>query len=131
MRVEPAPELAEAVAAETAPGMGPQQCDGARAAQGKLDGLANLFEILIRSVKLNPGWLGAYKQVMAMLAQGQIQHVHQVSQIGAMYAHMGSGMVQQDLPSWYGRQDIWGRSDQGRSEWSQSVETYSAPQRGA
>ena len=101
-----------------------------RAAEGKLDDLAGLYEILIRSIKVNPQWMGVYEQVIGMLAQGQIHHVYQIAQLGSMYAQTGTGFGLQDQPSWFGRQQVWGGSGEEGGEWIGAVQSYRDPYQG-
>jgi hypothetical protein len=101
-----------------------------RAGQGRLDATADLFQVLLRSLKPNTRWKAAYEQVITQLAQAQIRHIRQVGQIGSMYAQMGAQMRQENLEGWYGRQDIYDRLSHDWSETIRGVETYYDPYKG-
>jgi hypothetical protein len=101
-----------------------------RAGQGKLDATADLFQVMVRSLKVYPQWKAAYEQVITQLAQAQIRHIHHVGQIGNMYAQMGAQMRQENLDSWYGRQDVYDRLSHDWSETIRGVETYYDPYKG-
>jgi hypothetical protein len=89
-----------------------------RAAAGKLDSMADLFSVMIRSVKTNPEWYAMFKTVVQQLAQGQIAHIHQMGKIGEIYAQAGSQMREQNLRDWYDRQAVYDRLS---TDWSRTI----------
>ncbi len=101
-----------------------------RTGAGKLDAAGDLFQTILRSIKVNPAWKAAYDQVIAQLAQAQIRHIRQIGQIGSMYARMGAQMREENLEGWYGRQEIYDRLSQDWSEAIRGVETYYDPYKG-
>jgi len=103
---------------------------GFRAGEGQLEGATELFEIMVRSLKLNPAWTSAYEQTITGLAQGQIQHMGAIGQIGRDYAATGAQMRQENLQGWYGKHEVWDRLSRERSEAIRGVETYYDPYTG-
>jgi hypothetical protein len=71
--------------------------------------------------------MAVYEQTVTGLAQGQIQHMGAVGQIGRQYAAMGAQMRQENLQSWYGKHEVWDRLSRERSEAIRGVETYHDP----
>jgi ABC-type transporter Mla MlaB component len=53
----------------------------ARAADGQLDGLADLFQTMISSLRLNPQWFMRYQQCQQALIRGEIHHIAQIGQV--------------------------------------------------
>jgi hypothetical protein len=104
---------------------------GFRAAEGRLDALADLFGTMVRSIKVNPAWMAAYEQTITGLAQAQIRHIQQIGQIGRNYAQMGAQMREENLQSWYGKHEVWDRLARERSESIRGVETYYDPYKGS
>jgi len=101
-----------------------------RAGQGKLDAAADLFTVMIRSLKVNPAWKAAYEQVITQLAQAQIGHIKQIGQIGAQYAEMGAQMREENLQGFYERGASGDRRSKDWSETIRDVETYYDPYKG-
>lgn len=101
-----------------------------RGGAGKLEATKDLFEVLVRSIKVNRQWKAAYEQVVTALAQGQISHIRIIGQIGSQYAQAGAQMRAENLEGFYARsasQDHYSR------EWSEAirgVETYWDPNKG-
>jgi hypothetical protein len=52
------------------------------------------------------------------MAQRQIQHIHNIGQIGQMYAQAGSQMRQQNLNDWSARQKTYDRLS---TDWSREI----------
>jgi hypothetical protein len=57
-----------------------------RAWPGLLDASMDLNKVMIGSFQLNPNWYAAFKSIAQFMAQRQIQHIHNIGQIGQMYA---------------------------------------------
>ncbi len=101
-----------------------------RAGEGKLDAVADLFQTLVRSLKVNPHWKAAYEHVITQLAQAQIRHIHQIGQISRQYAQWSDQMRQESMESWYGRQAVYDRLATDWSETIRGVESYYDPYKG-
>lgn len=101
-----------------------------RAAAGKLDIMAELYLLMIRSLRTNPQWYAAFKSVAQMMAQQQIQRIHHIGQIGQMYAQAGSQMREQNLNDWYARQEVYDRLATEHSRQIRDVDAYFDPNRG-
>jgi hypothetical protein len=89
-----------------------------RAALGLLDATGNLFKLMIGSFQPNPNWYAAFKSIAQYMAQRQIQHIHNIGQIGQMYAQAGSQMREQNLSDWYARQQTYDRLS---TDWSRTI----------
>ena len=101
-----------------------------REVEDALVATADLFQVIVRSLKVNAQWKAAYEQVIAQLAQAQIRHIRHVGQIGSMYAQTGAQIRQENLDSWYGRQEVYDRLSHDWSETIRGVETYYDPYKG-
>jgi len=97
---------------------------------GKLDATTELFDVMVRSIKVNSQWKAAYERIITQLAQRQISHIRMISQIGRQYAQMGAEMREENLQSWYGKHETWDRLARERSEQIRDVETYWDPHKG-
>jgi hypothetical protein len=89
-----------------------------RSAPGLLDATMDLYKVMIGSFQLNPNWYAAFKSIAQYMAQRQIQHIHNIGQIGQMYAQTGSQMRQQNLNDWYARQQTYDRLS---TDWSREI----------
>lgn len=101
-----------------------------RAGAGKLDSMADLFEVMIHSIKVNPEWYAAIKGLSQQLISQQMTHIRSIGQIGSMIAQQSSEMREQNLNDWYRRQEI---RDEGMTRWSRQfrgVEGFYDPNRG-
>ncbi len=89
-----------------------------RAAPGLLDATMDLYKVMVASFQINPNWYAAFKSIAQYMAQRQIQHIHNIGQIGQMYAEAGSQMRQQNLNDWYARQQTYDRLS---TDWSREI----------
>jgi hypothetical protein len=89
-----------------------------RAASGMLDASMDLYKVMVASFQVNPNWYAAFKSIAQYMAQRQIQHIHNIGQIGQMYAQAGSQMRQQNLNDWYARQQTYDRLS---TDWSREI----------
>jgi hypothetical protein len=101
-----------------------------RAAAGKLDTMADLFGIMLRSLKVNPEWYAAFKSIAQALAQAQIQRIHHIGQIGQIYAQTGREIRQQNLNDFYARQATYDRLSTDWSRTIRDVDGFYDPNRG-
>jgi hypothetical protein len=91
-----------------------------RAAAGRLDSTADLFGVMIGSFHLNPEWYAAYKSIVQILAQQQIQRIRTIGQLGYLYAQAGR---EQNLRDWYARQEVY---DRLATDWSRTIRSVDA-----
>lgn len=89
-----------------------------RALAGRLDSMADLFGLMLRSLKVNPQWYAAFKSVAQTLIQRQIQHIHSIGQMGAIYAQTGREMREENLQQFYANQAI---HDRLTTDWSRTI----------
>jgi hypothetical protein len=101
-----------------------------RALAGKLDGMADLFGVMLRSLKANPEWSAAVRCIVQQLAQMQIQQIHHIGQIGEIYARTGREMREQNLNDFYARQATYDRLSTDWSRTIRDVDAFYDPNRG-
>ena len=89
-----------------------------RAAAGRLDGLADLFRVLAHSIRLNPQWHVRCQQVIQYLVQNQIQHIRNIGQISRMISQTAAEAREDQLASYYHRQQVM---DRLATDWSQTI----------
>lgn len=94
-----------------------------RALAGKLDGMADLFGVMLRSLKANPEWTTAVRCIAQQLAQMQIQQIRHIGQIGEIYASTGRKMREQNLNDFYSRQATYDRLS---TDWSRTIRDVDA-----
>ncbi len=98
-----------------------------RARRGQLDTLSELFDVMIRSVKLNPAWFAAYQQVQQQLVAGVIRSHQQVAQISRQISANADQITDGMLDSWRERQAAFDRISEGWSEATRGVDSYVDP----
>lgn len=101
-----------------------------RAGAGKLDSMADLFEVMIRSIQINPEWYAAIKGLSQQLISRQITHIRHIGQIGTIIAQQSAELRQQGLNDWYRRQEI---RDEGMTKWTRQyrgLDGFYDPNRG-
>jgi hypothetical protein len=89
----------------------------------------DLYKVMVASFQINPNWYAAFKSIAQYMAQRQIQHIHNIGQIGQMYAQAGSQMRQQNLNDWYARQQTYDRLSTDWSREIRGVEAFFDPHR--
>jgi hypothetical protein len=77
-----------------------------RSGEGRLDATADLWRTVGSSFRANPTWQSACEQIAVALCQNQIQSIRQIGEFGRAYAQQGSAMRDDNLNSWYQRQEI-------------------------
>lgn len=98
-----------------------------RAAAGRLDQMANLFSVMIGSVRPNPQWYAAFKAIARQLSQMQVQHIRHIGRLGEIYAQTGREIREQNLADWYARQATYDRLATDRSRQIRDVDAYYDP----
>jgi hypothetical protein len=101
-----------------------------RAAAGKLDSMADLFGVMIRSLKVNPEWAAAFKSIAQYLANAQVQRIQHIGQIGKIYAQTGREIREQNLNDFYARQAAYARLATDWSRAIRDVDAFYDPNRG-
>lgn len=89
-----------------------------RAAAGRLDSLADLFRVMVHSIRLNPVWHARCQQVIQYLVQNQIQHIRNIGQISRMLSQTAAEIREEQLASYYHRQQVM---DRLATDWSQAI----------
>jgi hypothetical protein len=102
-----------------------------RAVAGRLDTMADIYSVMIGSVRPNPQWYAAFKSIAQRLSQMQVQHIRDIGQIGQIYAQTGREMREQNLNDWYSRQATYDRLATDRSRQIRDVDAYYDPHKEA
>lgn len=100
-----------------------------RAAAERLDATMDLFKVMISSFQLNPHWYAAFKSIAQQLAQQQIQRIHHIGQISQMVSQTSNEIREQNLNSWYARQEVYDRLSTDRSRAILGVDAFLDPHR--
>jgi len=98
-----------------------------RALKDKLDGMADLFQAILYSFRLNPDWFAGYMQVSQMMIQNQIQHIHQIGQVSRMISQTSDQIRQMSMDSYYQRQATMDRLATNFSQAIRGVDEYQDP----
>jgi hypothetical protein len=102
----------------------------ARAPAGQLDAAADLFRTVASSSRVNPAWTAVYEQITVALCQNQIRNIRQIGEIGRAYAQQGSEIRDDNLKSWYARQEIKDGIMDNVSRTIRGVDAYYDPHKG-
>ncbi|MBM3474871.1 MAG: hypothetical protein FJX75_16530 [Armatimonadetes bacterium] len=102
----------------------------ARAPAGQLDPAADLFRTVASSTRVNPAWSALYEQITVALCQNQIRNIRQIGEIGRAYAQQGSEIRDDNLRSWYQRQEIKDGIMDNVSRTIRGVDAYYDPHKG-
>ncbi|NPV87131.1 MAG: hypothetical protein HPY45_14125 [Anaerolineae bacterium] len=89
-----------------------------RTAPGRMDAASKLFGVMAYSFRLNPHWYAAYQSIIQYLARQQIQRIHHIGQISQILAQTSREIREQNLQSWYHRQEV---QDRQNLEWSRAM----------
>lgn len=100
-----------------------------RALAGKLDSSTDLFRAMLGSFQTNPHWYAAFKSIAQFLVQQQIQRIHHIGQIGQIIAQTGREIREQNLQSWYSRQEVYERLAVEHSRQIRDVDGFFDPHR--
>lgn len=98
-----------------------------RAREGQLDTLADLFEVMTRSVKLNPVWFAAYKQIQQHLVNGFIRNTQQIGQLSRQISQNADQISDSMYDTWRERQSAMDHVSQSWSEATRGVDSYADP----
>ncbi|MCR4407769.1 MAG: hypothetical protein NUW24_12755 [Anaerolineae bacterium] len=98
-----------------------------RALTGQLDSLSDLFQAMVRSVRLNPQWYNRYMQVSQYLIQNQIQQIQHVGQISRIISQTSDQISDMIMDSYYQRQQTMDRLSTSFSQAIRGVDGYYDP----
>lgn len=101
-----------------------------RAAEGRLDGLTDLFQAMIHSFKFNPQWYAKVLQISQWMAQKEIQHIHQIGQFSRQLSQMSSEISDSSMESYNQRQQVMDRLSTQFSQYMRGVDEYHDPNLG-
>jgi len=102
----------------------------ARAPAGRLDAAGDLFRTVASSTRVNPAWSAVYNQITVALCQNQIRNIRQIGEIGRAYAQQGAEIRDDNLKSWYERQEIKDGIMDNVSRTIRGVDAYYDPHKG-
>lgn len=103
----------------------------ARAADGQLDGLADLFQTMISSLRLNPQWFMRYQQCQQALIRGEIQHIAQIGQVSRYISQVNNEISAMMTESYNRQQQIYDRVATSFSQAIRGVDEYYDPHQGS
>jgi hypothetical protein len=98
-----------------------------RAEKGGLSSRSKVFQTMIYSVKVNPGWYAKVVNVKEMLAQQAIRGIKAVGRIGEMVARAGSEMRADQMRAWEQRQQAQDRIARNFSDYIRGVDRFHDP----
>jgi len=98
-----------------------------RAKAGNLERLADQFQAIVRSFRLNPQWYGRYLQVSQYLIQNQIQQIQHVGQLSRIISQTSNQISDMIMDSYYQRQATMDRLADQFSQAIRGVDEYYNP----
>jgi hypothetical protein len=98
-----------------------------RAEKGKLDSQSKVFQTMIYSMQVNPGWFAKVANVKETLAQMTIRRIKAIGRIGSIIAQAGSEMREDQQRAWEQRQQAQDRIAQNFSDYMRGVDRYNDP----
>lgn len=75
-----------------------------RALVGRLDGLADLFQTVLFSFRLNPEWFARYLQLSQYMIQNEIRHINQIGQVSRIISQTSNQISDMIMESYNQRQ---------------------------
>ena len=102
----------------------------ARAPAGRLTEAAEFFDVILRSIRVNPQWYARCAQISQYLIQNQIQRIHNIGQLSHQISRMHSEISNDMLNQFYQRQEVYDRVATQFSENIRGVESYYDPHKG-
>lgn len=98
-----------------------------RAKADSLDRLADQFQAIVRSFRLNPQWYGRYLQVSQFLIQNQIQQIQHIGQLSRIISQTSDQISDMIMDSYYQRQATMDRLAEQFSQAIRGVNEYYNP----
>lgn len=109
---------------------GPTLLSSMRATTGRADRLARLHQAILSSVRLNPRWMCALKQVQGMFIQNQINASRNAMRLSRYIAQVNDEIMEMNRQSFEAQQAAHDRINQRFDEYIRGVETYVDPSSG-
>ncbi|MBN1315495.1 MAG: hypothetical protein JXA42_08505 [Anaerolineales bacterium] len=101
-----------------------------RAAAGELERTADLFQTILRSVKINPQWFARCSQIAEYLIRNQIQHIHNIGQVSRYISQVSNQISDENMAAYNQRQAVYDRLADDYSRVTRGVEAYYDPNLG-
>jgi len=98
-----------------------------RAPTERLDGLADLFQTILYSFRLNTAWFNAYLQISQQMIQGQIQNIRQIGQLSRYVSQTSNQISDMIMDSYNQRQATMDRLADSFSQAIRGVDEYRNP----
>lgn len=98
-----------------------------RAPLGQLEAHSDLFQAMVRSVRLNPQWYSRYMQVSQYLVQNQIQQIQHLGQLSWIISQTSDQISDMIMDSYYQRQQTMDRLSTSFSQAVRGVDGYYDP----
>ena len=101
-----------------------------RAAKGRLDSQARLYETMVKSFQVNLQWLNTYVQVVRALTQQQIQRIHQIGEFSRQLSRQSSEISDMMMQAYENRQAAYDRISTNFSQTIRGVDEWIDPASG-
>ncbi len=98
-----------------------------KAAKGKLEPAAKIFQTITYSFQTNKYWYNKYVQLVEYLIKAQIQQIHNVGEFSRKLAQISDEIREDNLKSWYDRQAVGDRIAEDFSQYVRGVDEYYDP----
>jgi len=101
-----------------------------RAAKGRLDSQARLYETIVKSFTVNLQWLNTYVQVVRALTQQQIQRIHQIGEFSRQLSRQSNEISDMMMQAYENRQAAYDRISTNFSQMIRGVDEWVDPASG-
>lgn len=101
-----------------------------RAAKGKLDGQARLYQTMVKSFQVNVQWLNRYVQVVRAMTQQQIQRIHQIGEFSRQLSRQSAEISDMMMQAYENRQAAYDRISTNFSQMIRGVDEWVDPATG-
>jgi hypothetical protein len=101
-----------------------------RAAKGRLDNQARLYQTMVKSFQVNVQWFNKYVQVVRMLTQQQIQRIHQIGELSRYLSRTSNEISDMMMQAYENRQAAYDRISTNFSQTIRGVDEWTDPASG-
>jgi hypothetical protein len=101
-----------------------------RAAKGRLDSQARLYQAMVKSFQVNLQWLNKYVQIVRMLTQQQIRRIHQIGELSRYLSRTSNEISDMMMQAYENRQAAHDRISTNFSQMIRGVDEWVDPTSG-
>jgi hypothetical protein len=98
-----------------------------KAEKGKLDTNSKLFQTMLYSVQVNPGWYAKIANVKEELAKQTMDQIKAIGRMGSMIAQAASDMRDDQMQAWEYRQQSQDKIAENFSDYTLGIDRYNDP----